>query len=67
MQWVNNPDVMTRFTQEDLKKMNKQLADFTHSFIEYDLDATRLGGQRGLKAKKRVREKKEGRAEVFYV
>jgi len=67
MQWVNNPDVMTRFTQEDLEKMNKKLSDFTRSFIEYDLEATLLGAQRGLKAKKKVKKKKEERAEAFYV
>ena len=67
MQWVNNPDVMTRFAQEDLEKMNKKLSEFTRSFIEYDLEATMLGAQRGLKAKKKVKKKKEERAEVFYV
>ena len=67
MQWVNNPDIMTRFTQEDLEKMNKKLSEFTRSFIEYDLEATKLGAHRGLKAKKKVKEKKEERAEVFYV
>ncbi|MCK4222693.1 DUF2153 family protein, partial [Candidatus Bathyarchaeota archaeon] len=25
MQWVNNPDIMTKFTQKDLEKMNKRL------------------------------------------
>jgi len=67
MQWVNNPDIMTRFTQEDLEKMNKKLSEFTRSFIEYDLEATKLGGQRGLKAVKKVKKKKEERAEIFYV
>ena len=67
MQWVNNPDIMTRFTQEDLEKMNKKLSELTRSFIEYDLEATKLGGQRGLKAVKKVKKKKEERAEIFYV
>jgi len=67
IQWVNNPDIMTRFTQEDLEKMNKKLSEFTRSFIEYDLEATKLGAQRGLKAKKRAKKKKEGQAERFYV
>jgi len=66
-QWVNNPDIMTRFTQEDLEKMNKKLSEFTRSFIEYDLEATKLGAQRGLKARKKVTKKKEGQAERFYV
>ncbi len=67
MQWVNNPDIMTRFTQEDLEKMNKKLSEFARSFIEYDLEATNLGVQRGLKAIKKVKKKKEERAEIFYV
>lgn len=67
MQWVNNPDIMTRFTQEDLKKMNKKLSSFTRSFIEYDLEATRLGAQKGLKARKTLKKKKEERPETFYV
>ena len=67
MQWVNNPDIMTRFTQEDLEKMNKNLSEFVRSFIEYDLEATKLGAERGLKARKKVERKRKERAEVFYV
>ncbi len=67
MQWANNPDIMTKFTQEDLEKINKKLSEFTRSFIEYDLEATKLGTQRGLKTKKKVKKKKEERAELFYV
>ena len=67
MQWVNNPDIMTRFTQEDLESINKKLSELTLSFIEYDLEATNLGAQRGLKAIKKVKKKKEERAEAFYV
>jgi hypothetical protein len=67
MQWVNNPDIMTRFTQEDLKKIDKKLSDFTRSFLEYDLEATKLGAQKGLKAGKKVKKKEEERSEVFYV
>lgn len=67
MQWVNNPEIMARFTLEDLRKMNKKLSEFTRSFIEYDLEATRLGAERGLKARKAVKRKKGERPEIFYV
>ena len=67
IQWVNNPDIMTRFTQEDLESINKKLSDFARSFIEYDLEATKLGAERGLKAIKKVKKKKDERAEAFYV
>jgi len=67
MHWVNNPDMMTRFRQEDLEKMDKKLSEFARSFIQYDLEATKLGAQRGLKARKKAKKKKEERAEIFYV
>ena len=64
---MSNPEIMTRFTQEDLEKMSKKLSEFTRSFIEYDLEVTKLGAQRGLKAIKKVKKKKEGTPETFYV
>ena len=67
-QWVNNPDIMTIFTQEDLEKMAKQLSEFTHSFVKYDLEMTSLGVKKGLKTPKKVEKKKrEERTERFYV
>lgn len=66
-QWVSNPEIMTRFTQEDLEKMSKKLSEFTRSFIEYDLEVTKLGAQRGLKAIKKVKKKKGITPETFYV
>jgi len=38
--------------------MNKKLSEFTCSFIEYDLEATKLGAQRDWKLKRRLRRKK---------
>jgi hypothetical protein len=67
VQWVNNPNIMTRFTQKDLEKMSKKLSGFTRSFIEYDLEATKLGVQRGLKSRTKIAKKKENRDEAFYV
>jgi hypothetical protein len=44
------------------------MADFTRSFIKYDLEATKSGAQRGLKEKKKLKKKKkEERDDVFYV
>ena len=65
MQWVNNPDILIRFTQEDLEGMNKNLSELVRSFIEYDIEATKLGAEKGLKARKKV--KREERPEGFYV
>ena len=67
-QWVNNPDIMTIFSQKDLEEMTKKLAGFTRSFVEYDLEMTSLGVEKGLKAPKKVAKKqKEERIERFYV
>jgi hypothetical protein len=64
--WVNNPDVMTRFTLAELKGMNEQLFEFARSFVKYDIQATELGVQKGLKAAKKV-EKKGAKRRVSYV
>jgi hypothetical protein len=67
-QWVNNPDIMTIFTQEDLKKMTEELAKMAKGFVEYDLKITSLGVKKGLKTPKRVAKKKgKDRTESFYV
>ncbi len=68
MQWVNNPDIMTIFAQEDLKQMTGRLAKLTQSFVEYDMKMTSLGVEKGLKTPKKVAKKKrEERSERFYV
>ena len=70
MQWVNNPEIMTKFTQEDLEKMNKKLSKFVWSFIEYDLEATKLGAEKGLEARERPdrkRKERDERTEGLYV
>jgi len=66
MELANNPDMLTRFTHEDLEEINKKLLHFSHSFIEYDLEATKLGTKKGLKTGKKVKKKKN-RKEMFYV
>jgi hypothetical protein len=66
-QWVNNPEVMTIFSQEDLEKMTETLSNFTRSFIVYDLEVTSLGVKKGLKSSKKVMNKKGERTERFYV
>jgi len=62
MQWVVNPDIMAKFSQEELKEINSNISKFVRSFVEYDLKITKLGAQKGLKAKKkRERETTENR------
>ena len=66
-QWVNNPDIMTIFSQKDLKNMTETLSEFTRSFIKYDLEMTGLGVKKGLKISKKATKKKDERTERFYV
>jgi len=68
MQWVNNPDIMSMFSKEELEDMTKTLSEFTRSFVEYDLKITSMGAKKGLKSAKKVTKKpKEERTETFYV
>ena len=66
MQWVNNPDIMTRFTEEELSEMNKRIAEFTRAFIEYDLKITEKGEEKGLEVSRRAQRRARGR-EVIYI
>ena len=64
LQWVKNPEIMVKFTKEELEEINSNIAKFTRSFIEYDLEVTEQGTKKGLKAKKK---KPKERAEPHYV
>jgi len=66
-QWVNNPDIISVFTKEDLEQMTKKLTDFTRSFVKYDLEITHLGINKGLKAPKVIKKKRVDRNDRFYV
>jgi len=57
-QWANSPDIMTQFTEKDLEEMSRKLTEFPRSFIEYDLEITRKGADKGLKAKRRARRRR---------
>ena len=67
MQLITNPDIMSNFSQEDLRNMTKELSTFTYSFVEYDLKMTTLGTKKGLKSSKKVNKKRDARTERFYV
>ena len=47
-QWINNPDIMTRFNKEELEVINKGIIDFVKSFIEYDMKITKQAIQKGI-------------------
>lgn len=66
MQWVNNPDVMSKFTKGDLDEMDKKLSEFARSFIEYDSQVTKKGAEKGLRARRRIERRREAE-DVFYI
>lgn len=55
--WVNNPSAIAIFSKEELEEMDKHLSTFAESFIEYDLETTKLGLEKGLKRKKSAERK----------
>lgn len=64
MQWVNNPDIMTRFTNEELSEINKKMTEFTKSFIKYDMEITKKGEEKGLEISRRSIATR-GREEIY--
>jgi hypothetical protein len=48
MQWVNSPEVMSQFTRDELQEMSDRIMDMVTSFIEYDMNVTNQGVQKGL-------------------
>ena len=55
MQWVNSPEIMSSFTQEELEEMMKKITDMVEQFITYDIEITNTGTRKGL-AKQRENE-----------
>ena len=58
MQWINNPDIMTKFSQEELDEMNKTITEYVKSFIEYDVKISKQGIQKGID-RRRTRTRRE--------
>ena len=48
MQWVNSPEVMSQFTQEEMLEMSDQLIEMVTGFVKYDQEITDFGLQKGL-------------------
>jgi hypothetical protein len=64
-QWMNNPDIVSKFNQDELREMNKTLSDFVKSFIEYDIRITNEGIQKGIQERRNTQKRSSQR--VFYV
>ena len=48
MQWVNSPEIMSQFTQEELENMSHKIINMVIQFVEYDRDITDYGMNKGL-------------------
>jgi hypothetical protein len=71
LNWVNNPDIMATFKQEELDEMNSKLSKYIQEFIEYDVEITEKGADKNLDAQKARREAEErarrGPEDIFYI
>ena len=72
MEWANNPDIMAKFSLEELKEINKTLAELVCAFVEYDAKIT---GQTEMGLRKRadmmvgkaLTKKTQEKKDIFYV
>jgi hypothetical protein len=48
MQWVNSPEIMSTFSQEELQEMNDKIMDMVENFIKYDIEVTNEGMRKGF-------------------
>jgi len=72
IEWANNPDIMAEFSLEELKEINKTLAELVCAFVEYDAKIT---GQTEMELRKREDKmikktstrKPQEKEDVFYV
>lgn len=55
--WINNPATMANFSEEELKDMENQLSKLAESFIQYDIEAAKLGREKGLKRRRSSQRK----------
>lgn len=62
LQYVNNPEVMGRFTREELDEMSSTLNGFAEGFLEYDIKVTKRGIEKGLSE-----QEQEEEYQPFYV
>ena len=72
MEWVDNPDIMAKFSLEELREINKNLAELVCAFVEYDAKITgqtemELGKIKNKKTKKSSNDNMQSQKDIFYV
>jgi hypothetical protein len=65
IQWISNPDAISKFNQEELEEMYKTITNLVKSFIEYDIKITNEGIQKGIHERRSSQRRRTER--VFYV
>ena len=48
LQYVNNPDIMGKFSRDELNEIGNFLNKFAKEFIDYDIKVTKAGMEKGL-------------------
>jgi hypothetical protein len=48
MQWINSPEIMSSFNQEELQEMAKTITGMVEQFVAYDIEITDKGTRKGL-------------------
>lgn len=72
MEWVDNPDIMAKFSLEELKEINKNLAELVCAFVEYDAKITGQTEMELAKREKKITKKSstenvQNQKGIFYV
>jgi len=62
-QYVNNPDIMSRFDRDELTEISETMNKFAESFIEHDIQVTERGMSKALSEEKQNEEARQ----PFYV
>ena len=65
LEWIDNLEIMSTFSFEELQEINKKLAEMTEAFVEYDIKITGECAPAKLKTAKRTEEKEK--SDMFYV
>lgn len=63
LQYVNNPDIMGKFTRDELNEIGGFLNKFAEEFIEHDIKVTKAGMKKGLSEIKQRQQSEQ----PFYV
>lgn len=66
IEWINNPNIMVKFSREDLQGISKNLAELTQPFIEYDCEIT-SNAQEEITLREPERREVPGSNDMFYV